>query len=245
MTREIVDVGVAGNTNTGDTLRDAFIKTNSNFEELYDDVTGLESSKANLSHTHLISQVTGLQTALDAKANISHTHVISDVTGLQAALDGKAATSHTHAISQITGLQGALDAKANVTSLNALDARVVVLEGSSGVVQRYSVPLGFTTHPLADEILLLHVFAENVDFSANWAGSRGRVVTPPDATYSLSIRRNSTPVGSISIATNGTVTFSSSGSIVFAPGDLLEVVGSTTPNTVIANAAFTLLGVIS
>ena len=41
----------------------------------------------------------------------SHTHPISDVTGLQAALDGKAATSHTHAQADITGLVAALTAK--------------------------------------------------------------------------------------------------------------------------------------
>lgn len=36
-----------------------------------------------------ISDVTGLQSALDGKAALVHTHAISDVTGLQAALDGK------------------------------------------------------------------------------------------------------------------------------------------------------------
>lgn len=49
-------------------------------------------------HTHPISDVTGLQTALDGKqaagtyADASHTHTIANVTGLQTALDGKQAT---------------------------------------------------------------------------------------------------------------------------------------------------------
>ena len=34
----------------------------------------------------------------------SHSHPISDVTGLQTALDGKSATTHTHAYSSLTGL---------------------------------------------------------------------------------------------------------------------------------------------
>lgn len=63
-------------------------------------------------HTHAISDVTGLQTALDGKAPTTHTHAISDVTALQTALDGKAATVHAHAISDVTGLQTALDGKA-------------------------------------------------------------------------------------------------------------------------------------
>jgi hypothetical protein len=62
-------------------------------------------------HTHVIGDVTGLQTALDGKAATVHTHVIGDVTGLQTALDGKAATVHTHAIGDVTGLQTALDGK--------------------------------------------------------------------------------------------------------------------------------------
>ena len=90
---------------------------------------------ASESHTHAITDVTGLQAALDAKlatsgftwaglsgkpatfAPSAHTHPISDVTGLQTALDGKQAAgsyalaSHTHAISAVTGLQAALDAK--------------------------------------------------------------------------------------------------------------------------------------
>lgn len=54
-------------------------------------------------------------TALAGKANTSHTHAISDTTGLQTALDGKAASSHTHVISDTTGLQTALDGKVSKT----------------------------------------------------------------------------------------------------------------------------------
>ncbi|CAB4140445.1 Phage tail repeat like [uncultured Caudovirales phage] len=81
------------------------------------DVTGKPSTFPPSSHSHVIADVTGLQTALDGKqaagsyAPASHSHVIGDVTGLQTALDGKAATSHTHAIADVTGLQTALDGK--------------------------------------------------------------------------------------------------------------------------------------
>src|SRR4051812_18643918 len=77
-------------------------------------------------HTHVITDVTGLQPALNGKAALVHTHVVADVTGLQGTLDtltatdtaqdsaiaGKAPTVHTHAVTDITGLQSALDAKA-------------------------------------------------------------------------------------------------------------------------------------
>jgi hypothetical protein len=63
-------------------------------------------------HRHAITDVPGLEAALNAKANASHGHSISNVSGLQTALDGKAASSHNHAISNVSGLQSALDGKA-------------------------------------------------------------------------------------------------------------------------------------
>lgn len=65
-------------------------------------------------HTHSISDVTSLQTALDDKSNIGHSHIISDVTGLQTALDNKAFTVHTHTIPDVIGLSTALSGKSDV-----------------------------------------------------------------------------------------------------------------------------------
>ena len=48
------------------------------------------AKKANLQHTHAITDVTGLQDALDGKANTVHTHTTAQVEGLDAALAGKA-----------------------------------------------------------------------------------------------------------------------------------------------------------
>lgn len=75
----------------------------------------LSDSRTPLAHAHPISDVTGLQPALDGKAATAHTHAIADTTGLQTALDGKAAVSHAHAIADTTGLQAALDGKAAVS----------------------------------------------------------------------------------------------------------------------------------
>lgn len=87
------------------------------FSGSYADLTNVPSTFAPSTHSHAISDVSGLQTALDGKqasgsyAAASHTHGISDVTGLQTALDGKAASTHAHAIADVTGLQTALDGK--------------------------------------------------------------------------------------------------------------------------------------
>ena len=75
------------------------------------EVTSSLAGKANTSHTHAQSDVTGLSDALDAKANTAHSHNQSDVVGLTDALAGKAASVHTHEIANVNGLQTALDSK--------------------------------------------------------------------------------------------------------------------------------------
>lgn len=87
------------------------------------DVTGLQTAldgKSATGHGHSISDVTGLQASLDGKSAAGHGHAISEISGLQATIDGKAATSHTHAISDTTGLQAALDAKAPYSRKEAI-----------------------------------------------------------------------------------------------------------------------------
>mgnify|MGYP001430219471 CR=1 FL=1 len=69
------------------------------------DVSGSGTTSINVvvaddSHNHVISNVDGLQTALDGKAPTSHSHTIANVTGLQTALDGKQAAG-----SYLTGNQ--------------------------------------------------------------------------------------------------------------------------------------------
>lgn len=56
-----------------------------------------------------------------AVADDSHNHIISNVDGLQTALDGKAAASHTHATADVTGLDTALAGKLDVGA-NAVSA---------------------------------------------------------------------------------------------------------------------------
>ena len=71
------------------------------------------NGKANVGHTHAISEITNLQTSLNGKADVGHGHAISDITNLQSTLNGKANAGHTHTISQINTLQNALDSKQN------------------------------------------------------------------------------------------------------------------------------------
>ena len=104
---------LAGGTLTGSLTAPSIAVTGS----ITEGGTALSSKYAAKSHSHSVSDVTGLQSALNGKAASSHTHAVSDVTGLQDSLDGKAALSHTHGMSDVTGLQDALDAKADADAV--------------------------------------------------------------------------------------------------------------------------------
>lgn len=111
-------------------------------------VSGLQSAldgKAASSHTHEISGVSGLQNALDGKAASSHTHAVADVSGLQTALNGKAASSHSHAISDVSNLQNTLDGKIGSLNLNGETQQV-----SGGAVNVMALPIAVEM-PAADK----------------------------------------------------------------------------------------------
>ena len=80
----------SGFTNT--TITDVIIDNELTVSDALND---LNTNKADKDHTHAISAVTGLQSALDGKSDTGHTHAISDVSGLQGALDGKADSATT------------------------------------------------------------------------------------------------------------------------------------------------------
>ena len=70
------------------------------------------TQKANVNHTHTISDITNLQTSLDNKANVNHTHsnyAVNNHTHSEYAtkteLNGKANSSHKHTMDDITDLE--------------------------------------------------------------------------------------------------------------------------------------------
>lgn len=75
------------------------------------------AGKAPLSHTHTKNQITDFPTSMPAsdvyawaKASSKPSYGISEIRGLQSALDGKAASSHTHTKSQITDFPSSMPA---------------------------------------------------------------------------------------------------------------------------------------
>lgn len=109
---------------------------------------------------------------------------------------------------------------------------------------RYSVPFGFTTTPIVDEVLLIHVFAQPVTFAGNWVGARSSVGTNPASSWVLTLAKNGATVGTITVSAAGAVTFASTSGapVSFAAGDVLRVTGPSPAGSGITNSAFTLLG---
>ena len=125
VTQQIADL-VDGAPEDLDTIREIaeYAQTN---RDVTDQLNAAIGNKANKTHTHTTSQVTGLDAALDGKADTSHTHTQAQVTGLSAALNDKANASHTHTTSQVSGLDTALSKKADKAYV---DARPALFSGS-------------------------------------------------------------------------------------------------------------------
>lgn len=82
-------------------------------------VTNALNGKANSSHSHSISNITNLQSALDSKSDNGHTHDdrYYTETEMNTKLNGKANSSHTHTASQISDLTVSTHTLANGAKL--------------------------------------------------------------------------------------------------------------------------------
>lgn len=82
-------------------------------------VTSALGGKANSSHSHSISNITNLQSALDSKSETGHTHDdrYYTETEMNTKLNGKANSSHTHTASQISDLAVSTHTLANGAKL--------------------------------------------------------------------------------------------------------------------------------
>lgn len=128
------------------------------------------------------------------------------------------------------------------TSRRASAQDIADLAASAGAI--YRVGFFFTNAPSSSEILLLHTFSDAMTFADDFAGSLADVGTNPAATFTLDVQKNGASVGSIAISTGGVFTFTTTGgSVSFAAGDQIKIVGPATPGTA-ANVSITLKGTV-
>jgi hypothetical protein len=72
MAQQLVNIGTLPNDGTGDTLRDAFDKTNDNFTEVYTDISGLGTNKASLSGATFTGTVSGITATMVGLGNVTN-----------------------------------------------------------------------------------------------------------------------------------------------------------------------------
>ena len=118
VTQQIAAV-VDGSPAALDTIREVAEYAQAN-RGITDQLNAAIGNKADKSHTHTTSQVTGLDNALSGKAAKSHTHTTSEITGLEDALANKSDDRHRHHWSDVTG----------VASKSYVDSRPALFSGS-------------------------------------------------------------------------------------------------------------------
>ena len=131
-----------------------------------------------------------------------------------------------------------LDASSSSVTLTQNQGLYISTDGSNYFTERgisapssypYDVVFSYVGQPSGGATVFLLIFDRTVTFSGNLAGSYGKCGTNPASTAVFSILKNGTSAGSISIATGGVFTFSTTGgaSLSFSAGDVMKI---TAPN---------------
>lgn len=104
----------------------------------------------------------------------------------------------------------------------------------------------FTTTPTASEVLALYVAADAFTIPANMSGTQVKVGTNATATFAIDVQQNGTSIGTISIATSGTATLTTTSGTAkpIAAGDVLKFVAPASADATIANVAIAVKGTL-
>lgn len=119
----------------------------------------------------------------------------------------------------------------------------VPAEVSTGTTQitTYDIGVFIPGQYSANQVLLLLPLERTVYFSANLDPSVAAAGVNPTAQTVLTINKNGTQFGTLTITATGTAAFAASAQS-FGRGDVLTIVGPATPDTTLANIGITLSG---
>lgn len=118
--------------------------------------------------------------------------------------------------------------------------------GGGGGDSKARIAVMAVATPEDSEVLTLFVAPADMTFPANFAGSRGKIGNGganPAATFTATVHKDGTQIGTIAVSTSGVFTFAtSSGSTkAIAAGECVIVRGPATADTAIQNFAATLV----
>lgn len=126
----------------------------------------------------------------------------------------------------------------------ASKAYVDANSGGSVASSAYDVILYVPLQADPNEVVLIHTFTRDVTFLDNFAGSTGYVQTTPTASYVLTVARDGTTIGTITISTGGVFTFATTAATdeVFLTGSRMTITAPATTDGTLNNMTFTLAG---
>ena len=96
--------------------------------------------------------------------------------------------------------------------------------------------------PGASELMFKWAATRNVELAADMAGSFGDIGTNPTAQFDMDVTQDGASIGTISVATDGTFTFTTAGGTAkqIAAGERLEIVAPASADATAADIALTL-----
>lgn len=157
-----------------------------------------------------------------------------------------------HVISTLNPLLRRWPGDGGTTDLTDLTNRISQLESRVTVLSNEISQLTPTTNPVlitafypgkpgASALMMAFLATVPVTILANLSGSRLKVGTSPAATAVLSVQKNGTQVGTITIDTGGNAAFSSS-AISLSTSDELTVVAPASADAFLSDVRFTIAG---
>lgn len=152
------------------------------------------------------------------------------------------------AASQLTRTTVTRSSNANAAVTFSAGTKRVMISANQAYLShllRY-VSFFFTTAPTASEVLLLFVAVDAFTIPANLVGTQVKVGTNSTGTVALDVQQNGTSIGTISIASTGVVTLTTTTGTAksVAVGDIIKVVAPVTPDATLANVAATIKGTL-
>jgi hypothetical protein len=128
------------------------------------------------------------------------------------------------------------------------DSGSAVADNNPPDIQPYALPYfaGETAQPIGSELILKHVIPgdlASMTLPINLTGSYGGCVTAPTGAFTVTLKKGSTTIGTLSIASGATTaTFTFAGAISFAPGDIINCFAPSSADSTMAGLYFTLSG---
>jgi len=111
---------------------------------------------------------------------------------------------------------------------------IVVGSASSSSGSVYLIHQTYEGTPGADAFLGGHIFTADVTIPIDFEGGSGHCQTNPASTFTISVRKNDSEIGTVSISTGGAFTFATTShvEVSFSVGDRLTFYGPHAPGVI-------------